>query len=151
MGKGFLIFKVTEANEEYARAIERLLPQLSSSHHTFTPDQLQSLVANDCTHLFLLQTEGDIAGMLTLCSALSPTGQKMWVEDVVVDASQRGHSFGRALVEHAIEYVRSNHPEATIMLTSRPSRVAANALYRSVGFTPKETNVYSMKFDEQKK
>jgi ribosomal protein S18 acetylase RimI-like enzyme len=150
MGEEFLIFKVTEAKEEYARAIERLLPQLSSSHHTFTTDQLQGLIANDCTHLFLLQTEGVIAGMLTLCGALSPTGQKMWIEDVVVDASQRGHSFGRALVEHAIEYVRGNFPEATIMLTSRPARVAANALYRSAGFAPKETNVYSMKLSEQK-
>ena len=148
MGKEFLIFKVTEAKEEYAKAIERLLPQLSSSHHTFTLNQLQSLVANNGTHLFLLQTEGAIAGMLTLCGALSPTGLKMWVEDVVVDNSQRGHSFGRALVEHAIEYVRGNHPEATIMLTSRPARVAANALYRSAGFTPKETNVYSMKFGD---
>ncbi|MBQ2368278.1 MAG: GNAT family N-acetyltransferase [Bacteroidaceae bacterium] len=147
----YKIFEVTEAKEEYAVAIRNLLPQLSSSQHTFTLDTLQSLVANDCTKLFLLQTKESIVGMLTLCSALSPTGQKMWIEDVVIDASQRGRSLGRTLVEHAIEYVRTNHPEATLMLTSRPSRVAANALYRSAGFTPKETNVYSMKFDEQKK
>lgn len=147
----YKIFEVTEAKEEYAVAIRNLLPQLSLSQHTFTLDTLQSLVANDCTKLFLLQTKENIVGMLTLCSALSPTGQKMWIEDVVIDASQRGRSLGRTLVEHAIEYVRTNRPEATLMLTSRPSRVAANALYRSAGFTPKETNVYSMKFDEQKK
>ena len=148
MEKEYHIFEVTEPKEEYAAAIRNLLPQLSSSQHIFTLDTLQSLTACEGTHLFLMQAEGSIVGMLTLCSALSPTGCKMWIEDVVVDASQRGRSFGRTLVEHAIEYVRNNRPEATLMLTSRPSRVAANALYRSAGFTPKETNVYSMKFSD---
>lgn len=144
----YKIFEVTEAKEEYAAAIRNLLPQLSSSQHTFTLDTLQSLTACEGTHLFLLRTKENIVGMLTLCSALSPTGQKIWIEDVVIDASQRGRSLGRTLVEHAIEYVRINRPEATLMLTSRPSRVAANALYRSAGFSPKETNVYSMKFSD---
>ena len=148
MEKEYKIFEATEATEEYARAIEKLLPQLSSSHHTFTLAQLQQLMKSEGTHLFLLQTEETIAGMLTLCRTYSPTGCKIWVEDVVVDDSQRGRSFGRKLVEHAMEYVRCNHPHATLMLTSRPSRVVANALYRSAGFSPKETNVYSMKFDE---
>ena len=147
MNKGFHIFEVTEATEEYAVAIEKLLPQLSSSQHTFTLAQLQQLIESEGTLLFLIQTEEKIAGMLTLCCTYSPTGCKIWVEDVVIDSSQRGRSFGRKLVEHAIEYVRSNHPEATLMLTSRPSRVAANALYRAAGFSPKETNVYSMKFN----
>ena len=141
MNKEFHIFEVTEATEEYARAIEKLLPQLSSSHHTFTLAQLQQLIECRGTHLFLLQAEGTIAGMLTLCRTYSPTGCKIWVEDVVVDSSQRGRSFGRKLVEHAIKYVRNNHPHATLMLTSRPSRVEANALYRSAGFSSKETNL----------
>lgn len=33
-----------------------------------------------------------------------------------------------------------------LFLTSSPARVAANQLYRSVGFEPKETNVYKMTF-----
>lgn len=148
MKKEYQIFEVTEAKEEYARAIEKLLPQLTSSQHTFTTANLQHLINSKETHLFLLQTEETIAGMLTLCHTYSPTGSKMWIEDVVVDSSHRGRSLGRALVQHAIKYVRDNHPDATLMLTSRPSRIAANALYRSAGFVPKETNVYSMKFDD---
>ena len=146
MEKEYKIFEVTEAKEEYARAIEKLLPQLTSSQYTFTTAELQQLIEQKDTHLFLLHTEESIAGMLTLCRTYSPTGCKIWIEDVVVDSSQRGRSFGRKLVEHAIEYVHTNYPDATLMLTSRPSRVAANALYRSAGFSPKETNVYSMKF-----
>ncbi|MBQ5663608.1 MAG: GNAT family N-acetyltransferase [Bacteroidaceae bacterium] len=148
MNKEYNIFEAAEAKEEYVEAIQSLLPQLSSSQHAFTIANLQQLVECENTHLLLLQAKGRIAGMLTLCRTFSPTGTKIWIEDVVVEASQRGCSFGRALVEHAIEYVRNHYKEATLMLTSRPSRVAANALYRSTGFSPRETNVYSMKFSD---
>ena len=148
MNEEYHIFEAVEAKAEYARAIEKLLPQLCSRPIAFSATQLQHLVENENTHLFMLQREGVIVGMLTLCHTLSPTGGKIWIEDVVVDSSQRGRSLGRALVQHAIKYVRDNHPDATLMLTSRPSRVAANVLYRSAGFVPKETNVYSMKFDD---
>ena len=82
--------------------------------------------------------------MLTLGEYLAPTGRKMWIEDVVVDSAVRGRSFGRAMVEYAVGYAREMGG-GVLMLTSRPSRVAANALYRSCGFEPKETNVYEMK------
>ncbi len=44
---------------------------------------------------------------------------------------------------HAMGYARRMSP-ATLMLTSRPSRAAANALYLAAGFEPKETNVYKI-------
>jgi ribosomal protein S18 acetylase RimI-like enzyme len=81
--------------------------------------------------------------MLTLGEYLAPTGRKMWIEDVVVDTAARGLSIGRAMVEHAIGYARGLGNGA-LMLTSRPSRVAANALYRSCDFEQRETNVYKM-------
>ena len=81
--------------------------------------------------------------MLTLAHYMAPTGRKLWVEDVVVDSSLRGKSIGRALVQHAIE--KAKEIGGTLMLTSKPARVAANALYRSSGFEQKETNVYRMK------
>lgn len=138
------IFEVTEVRSEYADAVGRLLPQLSSTPHIFTVETLQRLVDCETTHLFLLEEGGAVRGMLTLCAAYSPTGCKMWIEDVVVDSDCRGRSFGRKLVEYAIDYA-GDCGNVTLMLTSRPSRVAANALYRSAGFSQKETNVYAMK------
>jgi ribosomal protein S18 acetylase RimI-like enzyme len=67
----------------------------------------------------------------------------MWIEDVVVDEAARGKSVGRRLVEHAMAYAASLGG-GSLMLTSRPSRIAANRLYRSCGFSTKETNVYVM-------
>lgn len=137
------IFELKEACSRYVEPINRLLAQLSSSGTNITLSQLQQLVESSASHLFLAKYKGKIVAMLTLGEYLAPTGRKMWIEDVVVDNAFRGRSFGAMLVKHAIEFA-SSLGAGTLMLTSRPSRVAANALYRSCGFLPKETNMYKM-------
>ena len=137
------IFEVKEACDCFVEPMNRLLAQLSSSGASMTLEQLQQLVDSNASHLFLGRYNGEIVAMLTLGEYLAPTGRKMWIEDVVVDAAARGHSFGRAMVEHAIGFARELG-DGVLMLTSRPSRVAANALYRSCEFEQKETNVYKM-------
>ena len=86
-------------------------------------------------------TDGRIVGMLTLVTFRLPTGVRAWVEDVVVDASERGRGTGEALTRAAIE-VAVSAGATTVDLTSRPSREAANRLYGRVGFELRETNVY---------
>ena len=137
------IFEVTEACVCYVEPMNRMLAQLSSSGASITQEQLQALAEDRASHLFLARYNDGIVAMLTLGEYLAPTGRKMWIEDVVVDTAVRGHSFGRAMVEYAIEYAKDLGC-GTLMLTSRPSRIAANALYRSCGFGQKETNVYTM-------
>ena len=140
------IFEVQEATVLYVEAIDRLLAQLSSSERFFTIEELRAIVDSDSSHLFLARYNGEIVAMLTVGEYLAPTGRKMWVEDVVVDVAARGNSFGRAMVEYAMEYAQKVGG-CVLMLTSRPSRIAANALYRSCGFEQRETNVYKMNFD----
>ena len=142
------IFEVNEACACYVEPMNRLLAQLSSSGISITLEQLQELVVNQASHLFLGKFNGEVVAMLTLGEYLAPTGRKMWIEDVVVDTAARGHSFGRAMVEHAIEYAKGLGC-GTLMLTSRPSRITANALYRSCEFEQKETNVYRMDIKEK--
>ncbi|MBQ5887914.1 MAG: GNAT family N-acetyltransferase [Bacteroidaceae bacterium] len=137
------IFELKEACSRYVEPINRLLAQLSSSGINITLSQLQQLVESSASHLFLAKYKGKIVAMLTLGEYLAPTGRKMWIEDVVVDETARGLSIGRAMVEHAIAFARGLG-DGVLMLTSRPSRVAANALYRSCNFEKKETNVYKM-------
>ena len=142
------IFEVSEASVCYVEPINRLLAQLSSSGRCLTLGQLQVMVDSTASHLFLGKQNGEVVAMLTLGEYLAPTGRKMWIEDVVVDAAARGNSFGRAMVEYAIGYARGVG-NGELMLTSRPSRIAANALYRSSGFEQKETNVYKMKIEKE--
>lgn len=97
------------------------------------------------THFFAaLEDDGHVMGCATLCIFDSPTGRKASVEDVVVSSSCRGRGIGRQLVETIIDYARCELAPVEIHLTSRPHRVAANQLYRSLGFQQKETNVYRL-------
>ncbi|MCP4331732.1 MAG: GNAT family N-acetyltransferase [Gammaproteobacteria bacterium] len=69
------------------------------------------------------------------------TGIRAWIEDVVVSEIARGKGVGQSLSNHAVS-LASTLGAKTVDLTSRPSRVAANELYKKVGFTQRETNVY---------
>ena len=140
---GLEIFELKETCNSLVEPVNRLLSQLSSSGAYVDAGQLLALVECEASHLFLARYNGEVVAMLTLGEYLAPTGRKMWVEDVVVDTAVRGLSIGRAMVEHAIEYAKGLG-NGVLMLTSRPSRIAANGLYRSSGFEQKETNVYKM-------
>ena len=140
---GLEIFELKEVCNSYVEPVNRLLAQLSSSGACIDAEQLKALVECGASHLLLAKYKGEVVGMLTLGEYLAPTGRKMWIEDVVVDAAARGLSIGRTMVEHAIGYAKGLGGGA-LMLTSRPSRVAANNLYRSCEFEQKETNVYKM-------
>jgi ribosomal protein S18 acetylase RimI-like enzyme len=79
--------------------------------------------------------------MLTLVLFRISTGLCALIEDVVVDEAARGQGVGQALILRAVE-LAADAGARSVELTSRPSRVAANRLYQSLGFEPRETNVY---------
>ena len=139
------VARLTSADSTTTTAISLLIKQLTTKEFSFTERDLAELINNPATVIFVLRCEGDVVGMLTVGNYLSPTGRKAWIEDVVVDNSMRGRGYGAMLVNHAIEYVRTLVP-CTLMLTSNPTRIVANELYRSRGFSPKQTNVYKMEF-----
>lgn len=142
------IHEATEATEQLVADIGALLRQLSSKPRQFTLTTLQTMMSEPDTHLYVATAGGHAVGMLTIAFYTSPTGRKAWVEDVVVDSRCRGHGICRKLVTHAIDAARG-HDTCTLMLTSRPSRLAANALYRSAGFEQKETNVYKKEISQE--
>jgi ribosomal protein S18 acetylase RimI-like enzyme len=85
--------------------------------------------------------KGVILGMLTVGFYHAPTGKKAWIEDVVVDDNYRGLGVGKNLTNFAIQFTKDQQADV-VMLTSKPSRVSANNLYKKVGFEQRETNVY---------
>lgn len=134
---------ITEFDPSLTEPIARLLGQLTSQPVAFTDDDLRAICQSENCRLMVMYADGGPVGMVTVGHYLAPTGCKAWIEDVVLDSSLRGRGLGRTLVAHAIDYARTLAP-CTLMLTSRPSRIEANALYRSAGFEQRETNVYKM-------
>lgn len=138
-----MISEAIHYSEPLRQHLQHLLDQLTPSPVTLSEEQLRALIADPSSHLYLLEEEGTIVGMLTLGIYFSPTGSKGWIEDVVVDSEARGRGYGKLLVEHAIAEARRAGVEQ-LMLTSNPLRVAANRLYQQMGFQRKETNCYRM-------
>lgn len=145
---------IEQSSPELVAAMERLIPQLSRSAKPLTAEQTQALVDQDSVYLFVFRADkpitaadgneveaGTILGMLSLATFAIPTGVRAWVEDVVVDAGTRGMGAGQQLVEAAVAHAQKIGAR-TVDLTSRPSREAANRLYRRCGFQLRETNVY---------
>jgi ribosomal protein S18 acetylase RimI-like enzyme len=130
-----------EATPELVEAMARLLPQLSSSAPAPTTAELDEIATSPATVLLVARLDGRIVGSLTLALFRIPTGMRAWIEDVVVDEAARGHGVGDALNRTALE-IAAERGARTVDLTSRPSREAANRLYRRLGFQARETNVY---------
>ncbi len=138
------ISEVTDVTPELVTAFDRLIPQLSTSNPPPTEEELKSIVTSRSSVLFVARDpdrEGAIVGSLTLALFRIPTGMRAWIEDVVVDQSARGRGVGEALNRSALERARAAGAK-TVDLTSRPSRGDANRLYRRLGFTERDTNVY---------
>ena len=138
---------ITQYDPELVEPIGRLLDQLPSHPVNFSNRALRAIIESDSSLLMVMFADAKPVGMITLGHYLAPTGRKIWIEDVVVDSSMRGRGLGKKLIDYAIEQARTLAP-ATLLLTSRPSRIDANALYRTSGFKQRETNVY--KFDISK-
>lgn len=134
---------VESASPELRDALNRLVPQLSSSATPLTDDDVVRLTTDRDVVLFIAKSDGEIVGTLTLVLFAIPSGQRAWIEDVIVDGASRGLGLGAALTNAAIEEARRRGAR-TIDLTSRPSRQAANALYRKLGFEVRDTNVYRL-------
>lgn len=138
-----MIHEATHYSEPLRQRLEELQNQLTPQPSLLSEQTLRAVLDDSASHLYLLEEESRVVGMLTLGIYHSPTGSKAWIEDVVVDDACRGRGYGRALVAHAIEEAKRAGVKQ-LMLTSNSLRIAANQLYQAMGFERKETNCYKM-------
>ncbi|MBQ0050211.1 MAG: GNAT family N-acetyltransferase [Bacteroidales bacterium] len=129
------------SSEEFAD-LSNLMCQLSARCQ-LTTAHLQAVIDDPNAHLYVVRQGVRIIACATLCVFCSPTGRKASIEDVVVHSDFRGKHLGRWIVQHLINQAQQWAP-IDLHLTSRPARIAANELYRSLGFRQKETNCYTL-------
>ena len=140
------ITQLISSDASTAESIRTLIEQLTERESTFSEDDLRNVLQDSASRLFVMRHKERIVGMLTLGIYTCPTGRKVWVEDVVIYSELRGKGLGEELIEYAINYVKEHLAPCSLMQTSRPSREAANELYRKKGLEPRQTNVYKMSF-----
>ena len=156
------ISAVHDVSDDLMKAVQILLPQLSTSAGALSRGDVEDIVSSPATTLLVArddileetdgvagqiasadaeEPDGPIIGMLTLVTFRLPTGVRARIEDVVVDSAARGRGVASELTRVALE-IAAARGARTVDLTSRPSREAANRLYQHLGFEERETIVY---------
>lgn len=136
-----------ESNQEVLSDVNNLLKQLVHDPATYAPislETLQAIISDKNTFVVAAVDKQRVIGMGILYRIIKPRGYYGSIEDMMVDQAYRGQGIGEAIGRKLIETAREQGIK-TIELSARPSRVAANSLYKKLGFEPKETNVYRLK------
>ncbi len=137
-----LVEEAKAVTPELVAAFRLLTPQLSRSAPAPSGQVLAEMVRSPATVLLMARDdEKGLIGSLTLVLFRIPTGLRAWIEDVVVDEGSRGRGVAEILCREALNRA-SAAGARTVDLTSRPTREAANRLYRRLGFVERDTNVY---------
>lgn len=122
--------------------LDALMHELSAT--SFCDEQLLSNALDDANvHVYVIRAEGHIVATATLCIKHTLEFTIGDVESVVVSSRCRGLGHGKALMRGVIEAAKELGVDH-LSLTSHPGRVAANELYRGLGFEVVETNCYRM-------
>jgi len=138
---GIQVSPLKTLTPEDARSLAGLVRQLSSTAPALSAEDLARILAAPSTTILVARIDEAIVGMTTVAVIRVATGTRASIEDVVVAETHRGHGIGEALVREAIATAQSQGARK-VDLTSRPSREAANHMYKKLGFTLRETNVY---------
>ena len=86
-----------------ARRWRRSCPSSPGPRRRPPRTELERIVADPGTTLFVARDGGRIVGMLTLAVFTIPTAVRAWIEDVVVDEGSRGSGVAAALVQAALD------------------------------------------------
>lgn len=135
-----MISELSSYSAAEAAAMEALMQCLSPTSHC-SAAQMEAAAGDPSTHIYVAREEGAIVATATLVVCRTPERTFGEVEAVAVLPAWRGRGLGRRLMEHII----AEAPRlgcGSLHLTSRPARVAANELYRCLGFCLRETNCY---------
>ena len=122
--------------------LDALMQELSATSYCDEP--LLSNALNDANvHVYVIRDIGHIIATATLCIKHTLEFTVGDVESVVVSSRCCGLGYGKELMWALVEAAKGlgvHH----LSLTSHSGRVAANGLYRGLGFERWETNCYRM-------
>ena len=91
----------------------------------------------------LCRLDNRAVGIAILATYTVLSGRRGIVEDVVVDKNQRGQGIGKLLIKKLLEEGKRKQLDG-IMLFSGHHRKAAILLYKSLGFTQRDSGVYQI-------
>ncbi|MDP3245025.1 MAG: GNAT family N-acetyltransferase [bacterium] len=88
-----------------------------------------------------IEEGGKLVGMGWIFPRQTLLRRQAVVEDMIVDESQRGKGLGEKILSDLLRWAKQQEVEV-VELTTNSKRVAANSLYKKLGFKFHETNHY---------
>ena len=148
--------KVRRAEKRDIGKILELLVQVDMVHHKGRPDifkgpatkysrdQLEAIIANDNTPVFVCTDGNDIPLGHAFCIHKQITGdpvltdiRTLYIDDICVDEGARGRHIGKALYEHIVCYGRE-HGFYNITLNVWTCNPSALSFYEAMGLVPQK-------------
>lgn len=129
-----------------AAAINDLLKQLSQSVTPISYEKMKMFCSSPNTSVLVVRDiskEGRIIAMATFVIYETLLRRVGIIEDVVVDEEHRGKKIGEWMIKRFIKLAHANNI-SFVELTSNPTRIAANNLYKKLGFKKCDTNCYRL-------
>lgn len=138
--------RIVQAGDADVRELVRLYGQLSKDY-SGDESAIRAALRHPATDVYLAVEGGTTVGTATVSYRAVPSfGLVAHVDDVVVDDAHPRRGIATAMMRHVEARARQRGCRG-IDLTSRPDRVAANALYVKLGYEFRETNPYFLRLE----
>jgi GNAT superfamily N-acetyltransferase len=140
------MIRIEQATIEHIPQMADLLAVLFSEEQEFRPDRekqiraLRMIVsAPERGNIFVATDEDKVVGMMSLLFTISTAkgGTACWLEDMVIRPEHRGKGLGTKLLEHAVNYAKSQGFTRITLLTDRASDKSIH-FYERHGFQRSE-------------
>lgn len=123
--------------------------QVAALYRQLNPDNVQRalaeiLVPQNNVIFVICKIDDAIVGTALLSTYKVISGYRGMVDDVVVDATQRGKGIGRKLMEKLLEEGKKIGLDEILLFTGH-HRAPAIGLYTSMGFELRNSGLYSLK------
>ncbi len=136
------ILKKSDINDTIRFQITELYKQLNAD---IRQCPLHQILQEDNHVIFAVCfMDNQIVGIALMATYKVISGHRGMIEDVVVDAAQRGKGIGRQLMEKLLEEAEHQNID-NVLLFSGHHRKAAINLYKSLGFTLRDSGLYQLK------
>lgn len=137
--------KIRKLQKKDREQIIELFHQLvsdPSKFNYFKDLNIDIIIRDRNCHCLVIEHQGKVVGFGSIVIFLTPVhGHKGRIEDIVVHKDHRGKGLGKILMKELIEIAKKKNIKS-IHLTSKPTRVAAHNLYKTLGFEQRDTGVY---------
>lgn len=121
--------------------VKQLVKQLDSSA-TINEQSLYKALLNG--YISKIELNGKLVGFGWIFPRRTLLRKQAVIEDMIVDEKHRGKGLGKKILLDLLQWAKKNGIEI-IELTSGSHRIAANELYKKVGFQVHQTNHYLLK------